>query len=193
MSSPEIEIAIAKAWEKIEVWYKKNAPSLLRFLNESASDEQLHELETRIEIPLPDDYKSSLKIHNGGIDIRSYNYLSTNEVLNTWLVRTEQSGQGTFEGREVFEQGGGVIQNTWWDHRWIPFAKDSGGNLVCIDMAPAVDGIEGQILYMEIASGPVASEYASFVEWLESYRDDLARGVYGFDAEAGEVLEKFEE
>lgn len=191
MAKTDVETTIQNIWNDIKEWYTENASSLLENLKDGVSAQELSEVEERVGLALPDDYKASLRVHNGDVYIHDYNYLSLDKVLDRWLRMTQKSEEGAFEGREVFEAGGGIIQNTWWHRGWIPFAEDGGGNLICIDMAPDADGVVGQILNMERQSGPVVSEYTSFLEWLEHYKDDLYDGVYEVD-EDGYLIEKLD-
>ncbi|WP_228062085.1 SMI1/KNR4 family protein [Coleofasciculus sp. LEGE 07081] len=191
MAGTDVKTTIQNIWNDIKEWYTENASSLLENLKDGVSDQELREFEERVGLALPDDYKASLKLHNGDVYIHDYNYLSLDGVLNRWLRMKKMSEEGGFEGREVFEAGEGIIQNTWWHPGWIPFAEDGGGNLICIDMAPDADGVVGQILNMELRSGPGVSEYTSFLEYLEHYKDDLYAGVYEVD-EDGYIIEKLD-
>ena len=129
--------------------------------------------------------------HDGDVYVHDYNYLSLEGVFTNWSLLTEQSEQGVFKEREVFDGGGGVIQSSWWHRAWIPFAEDGGGNLLCIDMAPEANGVVGQILKMELGAGPVVTQHVSFLAWLESYSNNLKRGVYAVD-EDGHLSEKID-
>ncbi len=191
MATTDVEATIQNIWHDIEKWYAENAPRLLANLKDGVSNQVITDFEARVGLSLPDDYKASLRLHNGDVYVHDYNYLSLQRVLKNWLMMTEQSEQGVFEGREIFDAGAGIIQNTWWHGAWIPFAEDGGGNLICIDMAPETDGVVGQILNMEMQSGPVASEFTSFLKWLESYKNDLYNGVYEVD-EDGSLIEKLD-
>lgn len=191
MAKTDVEAAIQNTWNQIERWYAENAPRILENLRNGASDEDISNFEARVGLPLPDDYKASLRLHDGDAYVHDYNYLSLEGVLNNWLLMTEQSEQGVFKEREVFDAGGGIIQNTWWHRAWIPFAEDGGGNLICIDMAPEADGVVGQILKMEMQLGPVATQYKSFLEWLASYKNDIYGEVYEVD-EDGYLIEKLD-
>jgi cell wall assembly regulator SMI1 len=189
MTKTQIEADIENVWNDIKTWYAENAPNLLEDLRMGVSDQDISNFETRVGLTLPEDYKSSLKLHDGDVYVHDYNYLSLERVHQNWLMMTKQSEKGVFEENKVFEEGRGIIQNTWWHRGWIPFAEDGGGNLLCIDMVPKTDGVVGQIIKMEIHSGPIATEHQSFLNWLESYNNDLYEGVYEVD-EDGYLIEK---
>lgn len=189
MKSKDVVATVKQIWADIETWYKKNAPNRFEDLLPGAKEEEISQFESRISLFLPEDYRASLKIHNGEVYVHSYNYLNLDGVLNSWSNITHLSEQGVFADHEILEQGSGVIQNTWWDSGWIPFAEDSGGNMICLDLNPADDGVVGQILYMDIQEGPSLSEFKSFLDWLKYYRDGLHIGKYEVDEE-GYIVEK---
>ncbi len=168
-------------WNEIAQWYAENAPRLARSLREGATAAQLAAFEQQTGLTLPDDYKASLETHNGEVSLHDYTYLSLDSVFNSWSNMTKLAEAGTFAHAEVYEQGEGVIQNTWRHRGWIPFAEDGGGNMFCIDTTPAARGVAGQVLRMEIGSGPGITEYPSFLAWLENYGDDLVAGKYQVD------------
>jgi cell wall assembly regulator SMI1 len=119
-------------------------------------------------IKLPEYYIESLKIHNGGGYFDSYEYLSIKGVLSWWTILNTLLAEGKFQNRKVksYPQR---IQKSWWDKKWIPFAADSAGNLLCIDLNPGKDGTNGQLIYFEQqdGSGPLPSSEETFVSWLE--------------------------
>lgn len=189
VAESDVKPIIQNLWKDIESWFKENAPIILDSLGDGASDQQINEFETSIGTMLPNDYKESLRIHNGDVYFHSYNYLSIDRALKKWSMMTELNQDGTFEGNEVEGAERGLIQNAWWHSKWIPFAEDSGGNMLCIDMAPGINGTKGQIIKMEIQSGPSATGHKSFLDWLRRYKDDLYGGKYEVD-DFGFIIEK---
>jgi cell wall assembly regulator SMI1 len=187
-SGPD-NLAIQDIWREIEAWYKKNVPGILENLKHPASDEQIKEFEARLGISLPPDYRASLKTHNGDHNFHDYHYLYIDGALKKWQMLTKLGEDGTFEGWRVEEAHRGIIQNTWWHRAWIPFAEDGCGNLLCIDMAPGANGVEGQVIRMELRTGPESSGHKSFFSWLQRYKDDLYAGRYEVD-EFGFIIEK---
>ena len=179
METKQIITDIQALWNDIENWYENNAPKRLQDLMDGASQEEIRCFETTIGFSLPNDYLASLSIHNGYVDINSYSYISIDESLRKWLMMKGLSEEGAFKDFEPHHPHRNKIQNTWWCLGWIPFAEDGSGNMICIDITPDINGVVGQIIYMEIqGEGPIASQFRSFFEWLESYRNDLYEGRY---------------
>lgn len=177
-SAPTTEASINAIWEKIEEWLKKNSPTLFERLKPGATNQELQEFEKKTGLTLPDDYKASLKRHNGEVSLTDYTYSPLHSVLSNWEMMSELDAKGKFNALEIEGTGAGKIQPVWWHKGWIPFAEDSGGNMLCIDTAPGKRGKSGQILYMELQTGPQVSKYKSFSEWLDRYKKDLRQGKY---------------
>lgn len=165
--------SIASIWSDIEDWLSANARPTLEALRPGADEQSLNRLEQAVGLALPPDYRAALAHHDGRAYLTDYEYLSVNQIFNIWSRKRQAFDQKLFTGRDIRQKGGGIIRNFWWHPGWIPFAEDSGGNLLCIDMAPGWRGKRGQILRWEREEGPLPSPEKSFHEWLLKYRDDL--------------------
>jgi cell wall assembly regulator SMI1 len=181
--------AINTVWGKIERWYNEEAPIAYQRLKKGASEEEIKELEEKMELVLPEDFVASLLIHNGGGGFHDYEYLSIDQIYKFWSMMNELKEEGAFASYEIKETNRGIIKDTWWHSHWIPFALDSGGNSICIDLSPEKKGTYGQIIYKEKEEGPLISNQKSFFEWLWAYQQDLYRGCYFVDKD-GFIQEK---
>lgn len=181
MTSNTERSEVRKVWDGIEAWYKNNVPDLYRRLPEGASDAQIATLANATGLTLPAAYKESLKIHNGGIYFGEYHYMNVEGAAHKWQGLTELLEDGTFRDRKVADAGSGIIKDAWWHRSRLPFAEESGGNLLCLDMAPGPGGHAGQVIYMELASGPFPGEHRSFLSLLQQYLTDLQTGKYALD------------
>lgn len=179
MSTENVSEAVRQTWADIEEWYRRNIPSLLTQLEKGATDDELGEFEKQLATSLPEDYKTSLQIHNGGSRIHNYSYLSTSESVNSWTLMKNLKAEGKFDDWGPEDDSGEIIQNTWWDLGWIPVAEHEAGTSICVDMAPGKSGVKGQILRVETTDeGPNPTEYKSFLQWLKAYKDDLYNDRY---------------
>ena len=173
---------IIDIWTRLESWYERESSRMYARMMEGASEEDIRNLEETISLSLPDDFVNSLKQHNGNHEFYdAYEYLSTEKIHELWSMMNQLKNEGRFNDFEIDPQGINIIQNTWWDSRWIPFAADSGGNLICIDLNPEINGIHGQIIYHERSQGPLVSPCQSFLEWLWLYSQNLISGKYEVD------------
>jgi uncharacterized protein len=171
-------------WQDITAWYQRYAPSILEDLGSGISEEELTELEQNIGFSLPEDYRESLKIYNGEFYVSDYQYISAELVYDRWSSMKELLEDGVFNDFKINYPEKKIIQNTWWNIGWIPFAEDSCGNKLCLDMNPGINGVKGQVIFWETGEGPIPSKYLSFRDWLEAYKNDLYHGKYEVD-EAG--------
>jgi cell wall assembly regulator SMI1 len=172
----EIERSISDIWKEIESWYQVNSPRLFSYLAPGTSDQTIEKLERLINLSLPDDYKASLKCHNGGSLINNYMYYSVSEVMEKWKTLKKQLERHAFP--EWDSQGEDRIKNQWWHPGWIPVADHLSGALICIDLAPGARGQLGQIIEFDYREGPALTDFASFADWMIFFRDRLTIGYY---------------
>lgn len=171
------QVAIVAIWRDIEKWLAKHAPDRLAELAAGAVDDDIARLAKLVGHELPADYAVSLRHHNGAANLSSYVYMGIDGVEARWGSRKPLEN----DKRAVYDPDAGVIKPVWWNSHWLPFAEDSGGNLLCLDLDPGPKGKTGQVLTWEMSMGPVAAGFGSFTDWLSSYRDGLAAGRFTVD------------
>lgn len=183
------EHVLKQVWDEIEEWYREHGAAALESLRDGASERQISDFEAAIGVKLPADYRASLDVHDGDATLHDYDYLSIERAENKWSMMAGLDEDGTFKDRKPKSTSNDLIQNVWWHRGWIPFASDSAGNLLCLDMVPGLRGTKGQVIRMETISGPEASGIDSFLLWLQRYRNDLDKGRYEVD-EYGFLIER---
>lgn len=168
-------------WDRIESWFKKQAPNVNIRLSPGAREEEIQGIENFISLRFPDDLRMSLKIHNGQHELATpmmgeWELYSLDGIKRRWTMLKELFDRGDFSDAEVFTNG--PVLAEWWNLKWVPVAHNGAGDLRCVDMAPARGGKIGQIVSFwhvdegrEILAG-------SFGSWLESFADDLEKGLY---------------
>ena len=83
------------------------------------------------------------------------------------------------------------VQFVWWDKGWVPFAQDSGGNLVCVDLHPGPRGQVGQVIGWEARMGPVGPFASSLVDYLnDALVDGLRSGTTVFCSDSGGLVDR---
>ncbi len=174
---------MALLWQDIEAWCSHHAPRTTRDLCPSASEQHVQRLEALLSCLLPDDYRASLRTHNGDADLGPAHYLSADGVWRAASAMLAQEEAGAFAERRILHNGGGVIHDRWWHRAWVPVAREPDGTLLCLDLDPAPDGLVGQVIRHDAITGPVATRYRSFEGWLRAYHDDLLAGRYHVDAD----------
>ncbi|MGL5058964.1 MAG: SMI1/KNR4 family protein [Microcoleus sp.] len=179
-----LENSMQEIWTKIETWLIANAPQIFEELQPGASEFRISELEELLSIQLPEDVKSSYRIHDGQF---TYNYgliygrelLSLERIADEWHVWKELLDSDTFkteDGEDIGSEAAPGICNVWWSPKWIPLTYDGAGNHDCLDLNPAVGGTVGQIVTMWHDDPDRQIVAPNFRVWLQQYADGLASG-----------------
>ncbi len=170
---------IAVIWADIASWLAVHASGRAAELLPGADDAAIASLEDGIGASLAPDHAASLRVHNGMATLTSYQYLDSEAVLAKWQSRAPLAK----DERHPHDPSGAQFRNVWWHHGWVPFAEDSGGNLLCIDLDPGPEGKAGQVLVWEMAMGPGLAGADSLGTWLEDYCAGLKAGRFAVDEE----------
>ncbi|WP_271782129.1 SMI1/KNR4 family protein [Aquimarina algiphila] len=178
-----IEEATSGVWDFIVKWYEENSPRIFSQLGTGANRKSIIQLNEVLGVLLPDDFIASLMIYNGEVEFHDYKYLSSTEIAETWTMMKELLDSNSFPAQLHNNRKIEEIKEVWWHENWIPFAKDGGGNLMCLDMNPTPSGNKGQIIYWEKTEGPIPTQYKSFFHWLYTYEQGLYGGYYKVDEE----------
>jgi hypothetical protein len=148
--------ATRNLWARIDTWYRQHAPVMHAALAAGASQDSIAGLEARLGLILPKDLRASLAARDGGI-FHSYDYLPVSRIAGVWRDMAGIAG---------------------WDPRCIPFARDAGGNLICVDTAA-----NGRVRYFERSTGWEPSDCSCFLDWLWRYQQALYRRQLAVDNE----------
>lgn len=150
-------------------------------------------IEDHLEVQLPSEFVSFLKIHNGqnsnseGL-LDAEQLLSTERIAQEWAVWKELLDKGTFIG--IYSDPAGGVKNDWWNPKWIPITYDGSGNHYCIDLDPASTGTSGQIIRMWHDEGTRELVAPSFKVWISQYLAELKNGQYIYSEEYGGIIDK---
>lgn len=174
-------------WQRIERWLATHAPDLLDDLNPGASEEELAQAEATLGVALPEDFKASYRLHNGGVSLfvgMSESFFPLKRVLGEWSVyqdlKKHQSGWAESEPGFLTDPGREhlPIQPVWWHPKLIPFAADGAGNNWCVDLDPAPGGHVGQVIDWDHEDGPTGVLFPSFQALFSQLTDDLEADKY---------------
>ena len=160
--------------------------NLERYNVQVVTESEINQFSTKLDISLPSDFvwfltNSGLKvaIENAfdTIEFEAIDY--TLEKFNRWL------DEGVFDGKieNIDGEPSPLMKNVWWNKKWVPFAEDGGGNLLCIDLDPAEQGVSGQIIGFERSSGPYPTEFKSFEEFLKYQMEFTKNGGLSADSD----------
>lgn len=174
---PEPLHDVASLWAEIDRWLAAHAPTTLASLAAGVASETVHTVEEALGRTLPPEVVASYQIHDGYAGLVGYEYVSLEVGLELWQAQAEAHGEAPKRAAHKDR-----IKPVFWHPGWFPIAMDSGGNLMCVDLDPAPAGRFGQIVYWEMREGPFVSGHAGWGAWLATFRDELAAGKYGADA-----------
>ena len=168
-------------WNKYEEWLSANFETGLRDLNPAITDEELEELQSTLNVQLPDDFIGFLKVHNGqsgntGGIIDATELLSSKRILDEWGCWKGLLDGGEFEDYEEERNNG--VKADWWNAKWIPFTYNGAGDHLCLDLDPSDRGNKGQVITMWHDDGEREIKGTNFKAWFASYVDDVIDGKY---------------
>lgn len=166
-------------WRRIERVLQTHAPETALTLAPPATEEEIAALEAAIGLSLPTDLRASLTVHNGQNDPTWCHafcgegiLLDTKQIADRWKMVTE------IDESERFSAAAG--QGPWWKTSCIPFT-DAEGNMLCVDMDPAVNDRIGEVV-CHVHDGEIERGLgASYSAWLSSLADRLEAGRFRID------------
>lgn len=171
--------SIDDVWREIDEWLAARAPRVSALLGAGAPAERLEQLEVTVGAALPAELRAFFSRHDGARSLGSYDLLPIEGVIGVWRDWNELLEDGGFgNGRKPKDRSGRLFQPVWWHRGWLPLAQDSGGNLLCVDLAPGPRGVRGQVLFWERETGPEASGLPSIGAWLATFLQGLQSGKY---------------
>jgi cell wall assembly regulator SMI1 len=178
-------------WDRIRTWCEANAPEIVRTLLPPASDAAIKTVEQTIDATFPDEHRASLRIHEGqkrgapGI-VTGWRLSGLADSMRAWKRMSDRLASGEIDVEtDEGVRTRGPVKPVWWSARWIPVASDDAGNYLCVDLDPASDGTNGQVIhfYHDFDERCVMAE--SFGAWLRRFADDLDAGC--IEADRGEA------
>nr|WP_290227629.1 SMI1/KNR4 family protein [Trichocoleus desertorum] len=168
-------------WLDLERWLSNHLPEVLTDLNSGCSNEELRELERGLNCELPEDFKAFYRHHNGqqgqttGLFL-GLEFLSAASLYSEWAtwrdLTLEDEEIATEIESESFPQD--AIKTLYINLKWIPIARDGGGNHLGIDLDPGPAGTVGQVINFgvdEERKFVLAASLTDFIAWmLDQYR-----------------------
>ncbi|OWB79735.1 hypothetical protein B5S32_g3970 [[Candida] boidinii] len=181
--------SMGEIWEIFDDWLKENWPQGYNNLSPPATDEEIENLEEKLGVKLPDDFKNSLKCHNGQIGYQSTfknnEYLSIDKIYHYRKLWKDIKSNGKIDGLTSKIYDNEPISNEWYNINWIPITHDGAGNHYCLDLDPDLNknGKIGQIITMWHDSDSRSIVSYSFKEFFADFVMDVLDGktVYSHD------------
>jgi cell wall assembly regulator SMI1 len=164
---------------------QRQAPPQGPILAAGASEQAIEEVERELGVILPEDVRASYRRHDGRFSLEpviAMDMLPLIEMAEWWRILEQLPHDEPWAGQPPYyitdevvrsDYQAGPVQPVWWHRRWIPFASELAGNLTCIDLASASDGLVGQVIAWDHECGPTRELFPSFQRFLATWADQL--------------------
>ena len=163
-----------KIWSKVENELATKAKAILESLNPPAEEGEIEALEEHVGQELPVDFRDFVFLHNGQSQESNPGFFDMFSLMSLDLI------QESWDELEGLRDDVGEDDSCPGD--WLPFAEDSGGDLLCVELE------SGAI--SKFVSGEDNEEVAdSFESWLSDMYATLNSGEFSFDPSSGFGIE----
>lgn len=189
--------SVAESWGRIKAWYAENAHDLTDSLAAGASEAAIEQFERAIGARLPDDFKESLRVHDGDgwwVPNRNGELLSLDGILGQWRMYSDWQAKGEYATDDWrADDVRGPIKPVFWNKKRI-YVTDNSGDHLTLDLDPPPGGRYGQVLHHSHEVGPTEVVASGWGEFLRVLVDDLESGKYVYLEREGslELVEELE-
>jgi len=140
-----------------------------------ASDQEIQEVESKLDVNLPEDFKESLQInnHETAVDIFLYSWLGGgNHMLECKDMITFSLDNRELDF-EVFDQHINLTEEyTYWNEKWVIIFDWNMDYLAVLDLREDPK-YYGKVLCTDIEFGKIAKWADSYVEWFEIVTNEV--------------------
>ncbi|CDL84035.1 SMI1/KNR4 family protein [Xenorhabdus szentirmaii] len=177
---------------EFEEWLKNNLNEVVLDLNPGATDEELQAFSSELGIELPNEFNELYKWHNGQkMDIFTgpwygLEFLPLERVKREWQIWrniVDDTEVMTALSNDAKSTPPDFVKKVYANKLWIPFAHDSSGNHLGIDLDPGHKGTWGQVISFgrdEERKIVIAPDIMSFVNWM---LNELKSGNFNIQVE----------
>lgn len=147
----------------LDEWLRAHRADLLPKLNPPATDSELADLERVVGMPLPPDFRTLLRWHNGQPD----DVFDTFHPLTNEMLVSSQAMVRTIQDMRSLAQYGDIKPSSW-SSSWIPFMHNGGGDFSCLDAET------GAVIYRNHESQAPAKTHPNLKHWLSTLVGELS-------------------
>lgn len=171
--------------EKIKVLLDEKASKISNALQKPASEKSIQKLEQLVEKNLPNDLINLYKEHNG---------LNPSELVNFAygipFIPIEESIRHiemykNKPNNDILKYSDPEIKEGYvFNSNRIPIGDDSGKTLLCIDLDPSVEGLNGQVILIDYDYDIAIKLNNSIEEYIQQFETDLINNKYSLQEDA---------
>lgn len=156
-----------KEIEKLDLWLKENRKDFYALLNSPASETEIQQLESLVDVKLPEEFKMLLKWRNG----------QSSDAMDTFHPLTNEMFMGIDDIKYMFTElkellHYGDIEEDIWRPTWLPFMSNGGGDHTCIDVSPEN---YGKIVSHNHEESDGRAINDSMIEWIIALNNELSK------------------
>ena len=192
----ELDAEKSMILDELLTWIKQNAPNCITHLNNGATLDDIIEVEKEVEIPIPNDYKEFLLMHDGeeGVNFLAIfgdgnQLLPCSEIISQYKLDQEIGKEiydPKFDNPKVWKNNikeeiifvNGPVKPLHFHPKWLPMTCCNGNVFRYFDYDPAPGGLIGQIIEID----PECCRYEviadNFTDLVGRYLIDLEKGFY---------------
>jgi cell wall assembly regulator SMI1 len=144
---------VRRLWERLERWFDANLPGKSLSLRDGASEDAIAAAEARLGVRFPDDYRASLRVHDGQWDEPDVFWLPFAQRLGSLesLVGCWENDRPAYDDdpqRFEWLDPAGRARQVHFHPRQIPIAgsPDWDYDRLLLDFVPGPNGTPGQVI-----------------------------------------------
>jgi cell wall assembly regulator SMI1 len=198
--------AVADSWKRIEAWLDAHLPPYKHTLRPGLSKKDLAKFEKAVGMPLPEDVRQSLRIHDGqchlpddvfdalfdetpekappsliGV-IFGEELLDLESALREWR-RWAKVGEENWDEMEWSQTSTpeGAVQRCYTTRGWIPLGALTHSDYFGVDLNPGPNGVVGQVVNFGRDEENKYVLATSWAQFLSDVADELEAGNFAVD------------
>lgn len=165
-------------WILIDGWLQKKLPAFVQAFNPPTTLDEIRRAEEIMQCQLPEEIRNLYLTHNGQSANHAIifpgRWLSIPDMLQVWYKLHANYDQGLYNDYLPLPKEFGLrIQPCFWHPLWIPVFYDGDRQVCCIDLNPISKRTSGQLILIELESGPQAIVAKNMVVYMMDTLDRL--------------------
>jgi cell wall assembly regulator SMI1 len=163
-----------------EAWLNTHLPEVAESLNHGASELELNQFASTLNVELPSDFLALYKWRNGqsekvntgpwfGLNFLPLAFAQSQCEMWRSILQDSSAESLIQPAKNMKSTPNRYVLKQYANPNWIPFAYDWGGNYLGIDLSPDEQGTRGQVINFgrdEERKIAVAPSITAFVDWM---------------------------